>query len=91
MDIVKSLTNWITSKEKIADTPVGICPNCWGKQEYGNQFYEAMRNQNVNANENSDKRGWVAEYAEKHLSPIALIEEDGMQYCQKCKLTYRPA
>ena len=93
MNIVESLINWLKRNKEpnTTDAPEGLCPNCWGRTEYGGQFYEAVRNENIDANTASTKVGWVQDYANKHLTAIQLKEEEGELVCSKCKVTYRPA
>ncbi len=70
-------------------TPLqGYCPNCWGREEYGGKFYEAVKNRNVDVNSIDPSAGWVKEYADKHLSGIKLNIVDGSGVCPKCKLTF---
>ncbi len=85
--IGEKLFEFLNSKKKSTTTeaPEGYCPNCWGYQEYGGNFYEAV------AKEPAVEVGWVQNYADKHLSEIQLIEKDDMRICEKCKVTYRPA
>lgn len=71
--------------------PEGVCPNCWGRQEYSGQFFEAMKNEGIDANNASDKKGWIQDYADKHLAGIKLENKDNELVCQKCKVTYRPS
>ena len=54
------------------ESPEMICPNCWGKQEYGGQFYRAIKNEKIDVNQASKHIGWVQEYADKHLLKIQL-------------------
>ena len=72
-----------------ADVPEGFCPNCWGRNEYGGKFYEAMKNENVDVNNISEKKGWVQDYADKHLSAIRLTHTDEGTVCSSCKITYK--
>ena len=92
MELINSLLNLINKKEKISkeDVPEGFCPNCWGRQEYGGQFYEAVKNYGVDINNTDPKVGWIQEYADKHLLGIQLKKKDDMLVCQNCNLTYRP-
>lgn len=69
--------------------PEGFCPNCWGKQEYGGQFYEAVKNHKTDVNSKNPNVGWVQDYADKHLSDIQLQKDTEGYICQKCKVTYR--
>ena len=90
MNVFKSILNFLRRREEKVDAPEGFCPNCWGRQEYGGQFFEAIKNENVNVNNVEEKKGWVQDYADKHLSSIKLVHEDGVDVCSKCKLVYRP-
>jgi len=73
------------------DVPDGFCPNCWGRNEYGGKFYEAMKNENVDINNISEKKGWIQDYADKHLSNIQLSHTNAGAVCSKCKVTYKEA
>ena len=73
------------------EAPEGVCPNCWGTQDYGNQFYAAIKNEHADVNTASTNIGWVQDYANKHLKEIELNRVEGMDVCQKCKVSYRPA
>lgn len=91
-NLLERLINYLKKKEKNVEVgpPEGLCPNCWGRYEYGGKFYEAAINENVNVNNVSEKKGWILDYAEKHLQKIQLVKEEKQEVCQKCKLTYRP-
>lgn len=71
-------------------TPEGICPNCWGRDEYGGKFYEAVKNNNTDVNSKNPNIGWVQDYANKHLAGIQLQQQNNELVCQKCKVTYHP-
>ena len=92
MSIIKSLLNLLKKKETptLEEVPTGFCPNCWGRDEYGGQFYEAVKNENFDVNSKNSKVGWVQDYANKHLSGIELKHEGEHLVCQKCKVTYKP-
>ena len=74
-----------------ADVPEDFCPNCWGRNEYGGKFYEAMKNENVDINNVNEKKGWIQDYADKNLSMIQLKHTDTGAVCAKCKVTYTEA
>ena len=92
LNIVESLLNYLKTKPSSGDgsTPKGICPNCWGQQEYGGKFFEAVRNYHVDINETDPHVGWVKEYADKNLIGIQLEPRDDQMVCQNCKITYKP-
>jgi len=89
MSLFKSIVSFLTKKETQQTTPEGFCPNCWGRQEYEGQFFEAMKNEGIDVNNVSEKKGWVQDYADKHLAGIHLHQEGDGYVCSKCKVTYR--
>ncbi|MGB5402763.1 MAG: hypothetical protein WBN13_02190 [Robiginitalea sp.] len=70
--------------------PEGYCPNCWGRQEYGGAFYQAVRNYSHDVDSHDPHDGWVVDYAKKNLAGIQLTPEDDPSLCQNCKVTYYP-
>lgn len=91
MTLKKSLLEFLKKKQPPIEneTPEGICPNCWGRQEYGGKFYEAVKNYNADVNEKNPNIGWVEDYANKHIKGIMLHEENEKLVCPKCKISYR--
>ena len=92
MKLLDTLLNFLKKNPtKQKDTvPKGLCPNCWGRTEYGGQFFEAVKNHKVDVNDKNPNVGWVQEYANKHLAGIQLKTKDDQLVCQNCKITYRP-
>ena len=93
MDIRKALLNFIGKKEapSTSNAPEGICPNCWGREEYGGQFYDRVKNENLNVNNSDSNVGWVAAYANKNLSGIVLKRKGNGQelICEKCQSSFQ--
>ena len=79
-----SIFKKLFSNEKSFDQPEGYCPNCWGKQEYQNEIYEAAEKANVNLNNIDLKRGWIQAYAAKHLQKLKLVNKDNKLVCLTC-------
>ena len=92
MSFVESLLDYLKRNKKPVedDAPDGLCPNCWGRQEYGGKFYEAVKNHGLDVNTKDTNVGWVKEYAEKHLQGIRLRQDDDKIACPSCKITYKP-
>ena len=86
MKIVDSIIKLLSSQKEmeLAETPEGVCPNCWGREEYGSAFYKAAKNKGVNSSNASTHVGWVQEYADKYLTSIAIVTEDDSHVCKKC-------
>lgn len=91
MNLIKSLVNYLKSNKEVntEESPEGLCPNCWGRQEYGGNFYEAVKNHGLDVNTKQPEIGWIKDYAEKHLKGIRLETTDESMACPSCKISYR--
>ncbi len=89
MNIVDNIISYLKKEKNNQDkAPKGICPNCWGRQEYGGQFYKAIKNYGLDINHPDNERGWIQDYADKYLKDISLVEHNDYNTCSKCKLRY---
>lgn len=89
MSIVDNIIQFLkSSANPTNEVPKGMCPNCWGRQEYGGQFFVAIKNYGLDVNHPDNERGWIQDYADKHLKEITLVEHNGYNQCAKCKLKY---
>ena len=92
MSLIESLLKLINNKEKTTQivAPEGVCPNCWGRAEYGGHFYDTVKQDHMGVSDNQKRLGWIQEYVNTHLSDILLSKsEDGEEVCQKCSVAYR--
>ena len=91
MKLAKILFNFLKNRKSASkddEAPEGLCPNCWGRTEYGNKFFEAVKTHHIDVNSKDQSIGWIQDYANKNLGAIELKREDENMVCQKCKLTY---
>ena len=87
--IAKSLIAFLKSNsDNTTEPPEGLCPNCWGREEYGGKFFERVKNHGFDINSSNPEVGWINDYVEKHLAPIVLFKEDDKHYCSRCKLSF---
>lgn len=92
MNLVNSIFSFFNKKGTVTEQefPSGVCPNCWGREEYGGYFYEAIKNENINIHDRNTSVGWVQDYANKHLSGITFQRNENKELaCKKCKLVYK--
>ena len=75
MDVVKSILNFLLIKDttEAITAPEGFCPNCWGREEYGGQFYERVKQENLNAHTKDSNVGWVQSYGSRCVKPPILF------------------
>ena len=93
MALIENLLNYLRKNKEIKfnTAPEGLCPNCWGRQEYGGNFYEAVKNHGLDVNTKYPEVGWIKDYAETHLKGIALQRNGDNLVCESCKISYRVA
>jgi len=91
MNLGQSLLIFLESKDKSITTPEGFCPNRWGKEEYGGNFYKQIRQENLNVNSKESNVGWVNTYTNKYLEGIALKRKGNGEelICENCKISYQ--
>jgi hypothetical protein len=93
MDFTTSLLNFLKKKDTPEEpaAPDGICPNCWGRDEYGGHFYARVKQENLDVNSKDSNTGWIQAYANKHLSGIALKRTGNGEtlVCENCKVSYQ--
>ena len=88
MNLFEFIYNLESEKEEDLPVPDGYCPNCWGRQEYGGNFYKSVKAEGIDTNNLEKKKGWIQAYAEKHLSGINLRQEDSVLVCNNCHTKY---
>ncbi len=91
MELIDNLLNYLRKNKEPNNekAPEGLCPNCWGRQEYGGNFYKAVKNHGLDVNTKQPEIGWIKDYAEKHLKGIRLEARDDSVACPSCKISYR--
>lgn len=80
MEFVNKIINYLNN-DNSSSAPEGVCPNCWGRQEYEGDFKNAIRSEKIDLNNIDQHKGWIQAYAAKHFDGIKL--QDGS--CPVCK------
>ena len=88
MTLYNTLKSFLTEKEKSNEVPEGLCPNCWGRQEYQGKFFEAVKREGIDTENITEKKGWIQAYAEKNLTGIELKHAELHNTCASCGLNY---
>ena len=86
MEIFKSLKSYLLKRklDQKPVTPEGICPNCWGHQEFEGDFLSDLDLAGINNKNLDQNKGWIVAYAEEHLSKIFLKNEK----CEVCSVRH---
>lgn len=87
MNLIESIKSYFQKKsnnEPVGIAPKGVCPNCWGKQEWEGEFYKKIKANNITPDHNT-YNNFIHEVAEK-LDKITLKED--ILICETCKVNY---
>lgn len=93
MNFFKNLFN---KKKKIELTEdelieAGACPNCWGKQEYGDEYIEFTKDQTKSniSNDKQQQKAFVQQYIETGITGIQLKKDGEYLICPKCNSKHK--
>lgn len=76
-------------KEETANkVPEGLCPNCWGDQEYDNQIRERYKDRQVDVNNGEANYAFIQEFMVTNLNGIHLKKGNNSLECPTCRRKY---
>lgn len=77
-----------TKAETKGITPSGLCPNCWGSQEYDNQIREMYKDQQVEVNNHEANYAFIQKFVVTHVDGIHLKSANNNFECPTCRNKY---
>jgi len=87
MSIVEKITIYFKNKTAYKNSdraPEGICPNCWGKQEWDSHYYTFMKGNN--AKPSTEIYNSLIKDVARKLSKITL--DKNIYTCATCNMKY---
>lgn len=66
------------------EVPEGLCPNCWGSQEYDNQIRELYDDKQIDVNNHAANYAFIQEFVVSNLNGIKLIKGNNGVECPTC-------
>ena len=69
----------------------GVCPNCWGKQEWDGKFkdYVADPTKDVLNKDATAQQAFIQKFVTENITGIRLKSEGDKQVCPACKTAYK--
>lgn len=85
--MIEKIKAFFTKKdngEAVAAAPEGMCPNCWGYNEWEGEYYKVVKKDIKSNDKNEDVyNNFINKIAEKH---VASTSQQGNKYvCLTCK------
>lgn len=87
MNLIESIKTYFKNKTENKETqnaPEGVCPNCWGKQEWEGEYYKFVKGENGNPDKEV-YNSFVKNVARK-LEKITINKDS--YACETCSVKY---
>lgn len=65
--------------------PEGVCPNCWGEQEYDNMVRELYVDKQIDVNNHEANYAFIQDFVLNKISGIKLIKGNNSFICPTCR------
>ena len=87
MSLVENLINFFkkSAEETKGKAPVGVCPNCWGSQEYDNEIRELYKDKQIDVNNHSANHSFIIAAVVKRIDGITFKKGTSGFVCPSCK------
>jgi len=66
------------------NTPEGVCPNCWGKQEYDGVVRELLRDHQIDVNNKKSADAFIRKFVVEKIDGITLKKGTSGLECAMC-------
>lgn len=89
---MNNIFNKLFKKEKSDEfdiVPKGVCPNCWGDQEYGNVIREKYKDAQIKVNNKESKYAFIQDFIVTNLDGIKLKSAVHGTECPTCKISFK--
>lgn len=89
MSLIKNIASYFqSSSEKKPVAPEGLCPNCWGNQEYDNVIRELMVDKQIDVNNHEASHAFIQKFVVERVNGITLQKGVNGYTCPTCKIVH---
>ena len=75
--------------DEFDEVPEGVCPNCWGDQEYGNLIREKFKDAQIGVNNKERKYAFIQDFMVTHLDVVDRSRTFYIYVCPTCEISYK--
>ena len=85
--MIESIINFFRANPESYNNqaPEGVCPNCWGKQEYDGTVRELIKDKQIDINNNKDAHAFIQKFVVERIDGITLKKGTSGLECQICR------
>ncbi|MFT5583477.1 MAG: hypothetical protein ACI9VR_001055 [Cognaticolwellia sp.] len=85
--MLESLTRyfWPANDTDQAAAPEGLCPNCWGEQEYDGAFRKGLSDKQIDVKNGRAKNAFIQDFIIQNVDGIRLKNQPEGATCPRCK------
>ena len=87
MSVLDWFKKWNKEDEKLP-VPYGVCPNCWGKQEYDHEIREMYKDKQIDVNNHEANYAFIQDFVVTHIDGIKLKKGNNSFECPTCRAKY---
>ena len=89
MSIVENLISFFKqpASETAGKAPEGVCPTCWGIQEYDGEVRELYKDKQIDVNNHEANHNFIKEIVVARIDGIKLVKGTSGFVCPNCKRT----
>jgi len=77
-----------TAQETNNETPEGVCPNCWGNQEYDSVIRELYQDHQIDVNNGQANHNFTQNVLVNKIEGIKLKKGNYGLVCPNCRVNY---
>lgn len=90
MDLIQSFLQYFqkTNSGDSKATPEGVCPNCWGEQEYQGVVRKLYADKQIDVNNHAANHAFIQDFVVNHVDGIRLKRGQSGLECPRCKMSY---
>ena len=82
--IDKLISFFKLKEETTGKTPEGLCPNCWGKQEYDGIIRDMYEDKQIDVNNHQANYAFIQDFVVNKLDGIKLKKGNNSFECPTC-------
>lgn len=81
----KLLRILVDPKESVKEAPEGVCPVCWGHQQYGEEIRKVYKDKQIDVNNHAANQSFIQDFVTTNLTGIQLKKTDKGSQCPTCQ------